>query len=80
MSSTNESGETFTQPYAKLCIATGARAIYPPIPGIELPGVFTLRSLSDAQQIHAYMQEHPMQVGSCHRRRLYRHGDGRGNA
>jgi NADPH-dependent 2,4-dienoyl-CoA reductase/sulfur reductase-like enzyme len=54
------SGDTFPQPYAKLLIATGARAIYPPIPGIEAPGVFTLRALPDAQKIHAYMQEHPM--------------------
>jgi NADPH-dependent 2,4-dienoyl-CoA reductase/sulfur reductase-like enzyme len=53
-----EEGETFSQPYSKLCIATGARPIFPPIPGIELPGIFTLRTLSDAQQIHAYMQEH----------------------
>lgn len=52
-----QTGETFTQPYAKLCIATGARPIYPPIPGIEIPGVFTLRALSDAQRIHAYMQK-----------------------
>lgn len=54
----HEKGETFAQAYSKLCIATGARAIYPPIAGIDLPGVFTLRALGDAQLIHAYMQEH----------------------
>lgn len=51
-------GVTFTQEYAKLLIATGARAIRPPIPGLDLPGVFTLRSLTDAQAIHAYMAAH----------------------
>lgn len=56
-----ETGETFTQPYAKLCIATGARPLYPPIPGIDLPDVFALRALSDSQRIHAYMQAQPMQ-------------------
>lgn len=53
-------GETFAQPYAKLCIATGARALVPPIPGVDLPGVFTLRALSDAQRIHAYMDAHEL--------------------
>ncbi len=56
------SGTTFTQPYTKLCIATGARALYPPISGMDLPGVFTLRALSDAQRIHAYMQEHTIKA------------------
>ena len=55
-----KTGETFVQPYSKLCIATGARPIYPPIPGIDLPGVFTLRALSDAQRIHAYMDAHEL--------------------
>jgi NADPH-dependent 2,4-dienoyl-CoA reductase/sulfur reductase-like enzyme len=36
-------------------IATGARPIYPPIPGVELAGVFSLRALTDAQAIHAYI-------------------------
>lgn len=53
----SKSGEQFIQPYSKLCIATGASALRPSLPGIELPGVFTLRALSDAQRIHAYMAE-----------------------
>ena len=55
-------GEQFTQPYAKLCIATGASALLPSLPGIELSGVFTLRSLTDAQRIHAYMAENPVRA------------------
>ena len=51
-------GESFEQPYTKLCIATGARPIYPPIPGVDLPGVFVLRALRDAQIIHTYLAEH----------------------
>jgi NADPH-dependent 2,4-dienoyl-CoA reductase/sulfur reductase-like enzyme len=54
----HQTGETLEQPYAKLCIATGARPIYPPIPGVDLPGVFVLRALSDAQDIVAFMHEH----------------------
>ncbi|MCB0130536.1 MAG: FAD-dependent oxidoreductase, partial [Caldilineaceae bacterium] len=37
-------GASFSQPYDKLVIATGARAVKPPIPGMNLPGVFTLRA------------------------------------
>jgi NADPH-dependent 2,4-dienoyl-CoA reductase/sulfur reductase-like enzyme len=53
-----DTGEQFTQDYEKLILATGAAAIRPPIPGIELPGVFTLRALSDAQRIYAFMATH----------------------
>src|SRR5690606_18939575 len=55
-----ETGQSFSQPYSKLCIATGASPVMPPLEGIDLPGVFTLRALTDAQKIHAYMQEHPV--------------------
>lgn len=48
----------FQQPYGTLMIATGARASMPPLPGLDLPGVFTLRSLNDAQRIYAFMAEH----------------------
>jgi len=50
-------GETFVQPYAKLLIATGASAIKPPIPGVDLPSVFTLRSLGDGQRIFHYIEQ-----------------------
>jgi len=53
-----ETGETFSQPYAKLVIATGAAATRPPLPGLDLPGVFTLRSLRDGQQIFNYLAQH----------------------
>ncbi len=54
-------GEQFTQPYHRLLIATGARALKPPIPGIDQAGIFTLRSLADAQQIVQYLTEHQPQ-------------------
>jgi len=54
-------GESFTQPYDKLVIATGAAAIKPPIPGMDRPGVFTLRALSDGQRIYHYMADHAPQ-------------------
>ncbi|MBN1526411.1 MAG: FAD-dependent oxidoreductase [Candidatus Omnitrophica bacterium] len=40
-----------THPYDKLVLATGAKPVMPPIPGIDLPGVFTLRTSGDAVNI-----------------------------
>jgi len=37
--------------YDKLVLATGARSIVPPIPGTDLPGVFTLRTSGSAIDI-----------------------------
>lgn len=46
-----ETGETFTAPYEKLVIATGASPIRPPLPGVDLPGVVTLKTIPDAEHI-----------------------------
>lgn len=56
-----EDGTTFTQPYARLVIGTGASAVKPPIPGLDLPGVFTLRALGDGQRIFQFMADHDPQ-------------------
>ena len=40
-------------PYDALLIAAGADAFLPPVPGNDRPGVFTLRSLADADAIAA---------------------------
>jgi 3-phenylpropionate/trans-cinnamate dioxygenase ferredoxin reductase subunit len=39
--------------YDKLLIATGVRNRRPPIPGLDLPGVFDLRTLSDADALRS---------------------------
>jgi len=39
--------------YDKLVLATGSRARIPPIPGVELKGVFVFRSLADAEGLLA---------------------------
>jgi NADH oxidase (H2O2-forming) len=41
--------------YDKLLIATGAKPIVPPIPGVDLPGVFTVRDLPDTVRIKEAM-------------------------
>jgi NADPH-dependent 2,4-dienoyl-CoA reductase/sulfur reductase-like enzyme/rhodanese-related sulfurtransferase len=41
----------YEESYDKLILAPGAAPLRPPIPGIDLPGVFTLRSLQDTDHI-----------------------------
>ncbi|MGE5417858.1 MAG: FAD-dependent oxidoreductase [Acidobacteriota bacterium] len=52
-----ETDTLFEDSYDKLIIATGARALVPPMPGIDLEGVFVLRSPCDAIQIRTYLEE-----------------------
>ena len=51
-------GERFEQSYGDLLIGTGARAIVPPFDGIDLEGVFTLRSMDQADAIEDYVSDH----------------------
>lgn len=44
-------GEEETLEYDNLVIATGATPVTPPIPGADLPGIFTVSNLHSAQQI-----------------------------
>jgi NADPH-dependent 2,4-dienoyl-CoA reductase/sulfur reductase-like enzyme len=46
--------ETFEDGYDRLIVATGARAVLPPIPGADLDGVFRLRFLTDLDEILEY--------------------------
>jgi NADPH-dependent 2,4-dienoyl-CoA reductase/sulfur reductase-like enzyme/rhodanese-related sulfurtransferase len=45
------SGREYNEPYDKLILAPGAAPLRPPVPGIDLPGVFTLRNLQDMDRI-----------------------------
>ncbi len=47
------SGQVYEESFDKLILATGAAPFRPPMPGIDLPGVFTLRNLQDTDQIKA---------------------------
>jgi len=50
-------GETYRESYDALILAPGAAPVRPPIPGIELPGVFTLRNLEDSDRIKATLEQ-----------------------
>ena len=45
------SGREYEEAYDKLILATGAAPFRPSIPGIDLPGVYTLRDLRDTDRI-----------------------------
>lgn len=49
-------GEQKPVPYGKLVIATGARPIVPPIPGVDLPCVHRLKQVGDADGIRSVLQ------------------------
>ncbi len=44
-------GREYEESYDKLILAPGAAPLRPPIPGIDLPGIFTLRNLDDVDRI-----------------------------
>ncbi|MCK4852523.1 MAG: FAD-dependent oxidoreductase, partial [Candidatus Omnitrophica bacterium] len=46
---TTADGSTYS--YDKLILATGAKPVIPPVSGVNLPGVFTLRTSGDAVDI-----------------------------
>jgi len=48
-----ESGHEYDEAYDKLILAPGAAPLRPPVSGIDLPGVFTLRTLRDTDRIKA---------------------------
>ncbi len=53
-----KTGKDFEDDYDRLIIATGARAIMPPISGARLDGVFTLRFLTDLDRVLGYMEKY----------------------
>ena len=62
--STNQVTE---EKYDKLLLAPGAAPLRPPLPGIDLPGIFTLRNLPDVDRIKATVDhgiKHVVVVGA----------------
>ena len=49
--------QTRTEPYDVLVLSPGAAPIRPPLPGVDLPGVFAVRSIPDSRRIRAWIDE-----------------------
>jgi NADPH-dependent 2,4-dienoyl-CoA reductase/sulfur reductase-like enzyme/rhodanese-related sulfurtransferase len=50
------SGEVRTESYDKLVLSPGALSIRPPLPGIDLPGIFEVRTVPDARAIREWIE------------------------
>jgi NADPH-dependent 2,4-dienoyl-CoA reductase/sulfur reductase-like enzyme len=48
-------GASLTLTYDELILATGARAVRPRLPGLDLPGVFTLHAIGDSLDLEAFL-------------------------
>lgn len=48
-------GKVTTEKYDKLVLSPGAAPIRPPLPGIDLPGIFSVRTVPDARNIREWL-------------------------
>lgn len=53
-----EDGTAYEESYDKLVLAVGAKPILPNLPGINLPGIFELRTVPDADAIKNWIATH----------------------
>ena len=50
-------GNVTTEPYDKLVLSPGAPSVRPPLPGIDLPGIFQVRTVPDARAIREWIEK-----------------------
>jgi len=60
-------GEVTTESYDKLVLSPGAPSIRPPLPGIELPGIFQLRTVPDARAVREWIEKGSLFLSGMHR-------------
>jgi NADPH-dependent 2,4-dienoyl-CoA reductase/sulfur reductase-like enzyme/rhodanese-related sulfurtransferase len=52
-----KSGKVTTESYDKLVLSPGAASVHPPLPGIDLPGIFHVRTVPDARTIRDWIEK-----------------------
>jgi len=52
-----DTGRVYRERYDKLILSPGSSPVVPPIEGVDLDGIFTLRNLSDADRIVSFITE-----------------------
>jgi NADPH-dependent 2,4-dienoyl-CoA reductase/sulfur reductase-like enzyme/rhodanese-related sulfurtransferase len=62
-----ESGEETVESYDKLVLSPGAASVRPPLPGIDLPGIFHLRTVPDARAIREWIERGSAFLAGMHR-------------
>lgn len=50
-------GRTYVESYDALVLSPGASAIRPPLPGIDLPGIFVVRTIPDTREIRSWITQ-----------------------
>ncbi|MBO3707578.1 MAG: FAD-dependent oxidoreductase [Candidatus Accumulibacter sp.] len=60
-------GEVTTEPYDRLVLSPGALSVRPPLPGIDLPGIFEVRTVPDARAIRDWIESGSMFLAGMHR-------------
>jgi NADPH-dependent 2,4-dienoyl-CoA reductase/sulfur reductase-like enzyme/rhodanese-related sulfurtransferase len=53
-----QTGAIYQESYDALVLATGAAPIIPPLAGIDLTGIFVVRTIPDSRQIRAWIADH----------------------
>lgn len=54
-------GTSYTENYDKLLLSPGSTPVVPPLKGIDLEGIFTLRNVTDTDRIKSYINTHKVQ-------------------
>lgn len=52
-----QTGEVYREKYDALVLSPGAAPIRPNLPGIDLPGIFVLRTIPDSRRIRSWIEE-----------------------
>jgi NADPH-dependent 2,4-dienoyl-CoA reductase/sulfur reductase-like enzyme/rhodanese-related sulfurtransferase len=60
-------GAVATESYDKLVLSPGAQSIRPPLPGIDLPGIFEVRTVPDARAIRQWIERGSAFLAGMHR-------------
>jgi len=62
-----DSGAESTESYDKLVLSPGATSVRPPLPGIDLPGIFHVRTVPDARKIREWIKQGSPFLAGMHR-------------
>ena len=62
-----KTGEVTTHSYDKLVLSPGAVSVRPPLPGIDLPGIFHVRTVPDARAIREWVERGTPFLAGMHR-------------
>jgi len=60
-------GEVTTESYDKLVLSPGAPSIRPPLPGIDLPGIFEVRTVPDTRAIRDWIERGSLFLSGMHK-------------